>query len=98
MYLFGCKCGHCEYSCSGERGVVSLTSDITFAYLTYDDVRRISSLKEQTVIVIKAPEETKLEVPNPEEVRFFIFIYLFIYLFFLVTHIFLCMETLCVTI
>ncbi|XP_035537887.1 transcription factor E2F3 [Morone saxatilis] len=38
-----------------------------FAYLTYEDVRRIPSLKEQTVIVIKAPAETKLEVPHPEE-------------------------------
>uniref|UniRef100_A0A8C2X839 E2F/DP family winged-helix DNA-binding domain-containing protein n=1 Tax=Cyclopterus lumpus TaxID=8103 RepID=A0A8C2X839_CYCLU len=40
---------------------------ITFAYLTYEDVQRIPSLKEQTVIVIKAPAETKLEVPHPEE-------------------------------
>nr|XP_046274528.1 transcription factor E2F3 isoform X2 [Scatophagus argus]XP_046274529.1 transcription factor E2F3 isoform X2 [Scatophagus argus]XP_046274530.1 transcription factor E2F3 isoform X2 [Scatophagus argus] len=38
-----------------------------FAYLTYDDIQRIPSLKEQTVIVIKAPAETKLEVPHPEE-------------------------------
>ncbi|CAJ1084172.1 Hypothetical predicted protein [Xyrichtys novacula] len=38
-----------------------------FAYLTYEDVRRIPSLEEQTVIVIKAPAETKLEVPHPNE-------------------------------
>lgn len=38
-----------------------------FAYLTYEDVQRIPSLKEQTVIVIRAPAETKLEVPHPEE-------------------------------
>ncbi|KAM8840120.1 transcription factor E2F3 [Spinachia spinachia] len=38
-----------------------------FAYLTYEDVQRIPSLKEQTVIVIKAPAETKLEVPHPQE-------------------------------
>ncbi|XP_047460429.1 transcription factor E2F3 [Mugil cephalus] len=38
-----------------------------YAYLTYEDVHRIPSLKEQTVIVIKAPVETKLEVPHPEE-------------------------------
>ncbi|XP_039675422.1 transcription factor E2F3 isoform X2 [Perca fluviatilis] len=38
-----------------------------FAYLTYEDVQRIPSMKEQTVIVIKAPAETKLEVPHPEE-------------------------------
>ncbi|XP_063755917.1 transcription factor E2F3 [Eleginops maclovinus] len=38
-----------------------------FAYLTYEDIQKIPSLKEQTVIVIKAPAETKLEVPHPEE-------------------------------
>ncbi|KAM7372887.1 hypothetical protein PAMP_007780 [Pampus punctatissimus] len=38
-----------------------------FAYLTYEDVQTIPSLKEQTVIVIKAPAETKLEVPHPAE-------------------------------
>ncbi|XP_059206046.1 transcription factor E2F3 [Centropristis striata] len=38
-----------------------------FAYLTYEDVQRIPSLKEQTVIVIKAPVDTTLEVPHPEE-------------------------------
>lgn len=43
---------------------------ITFAYLTYEDVQRLPNLKEQTVIVIKAPAGAKLEVPHPEEVRF----------------------------
>lgn len=43
---------------------------VTFAYLTYEDVQRIPNLKEQTVIVIKAPVGTKLEVPHPEEVSF----------------------------
>lgn len=86
MNLFGFKFSHCGYPNNCEHGVFSLSSDITFAYLTYDDVQRISSLKEQTVIVIKAPAETKLEVPHPEEVLF------------LVNHIFLCMETLFVTI
>ncbi|XP_034455251.1 transcription factor E2F3 isoform X1 [Hippoglossus hippoglossus] len=38
-----------------------------FSYLTYEDVQMIPSLKEQTVIVIKAPPQTKLEVPHPEE-------------------------------
>ncbi|XP_062266301.1 transcription factor E2F3 [Platichthys flesus] len=38
-----------------------------FAYLTHEDVQMIPSLKTQTVIVIKAPPETKLEVPHPEE-------------------------------
>ncbi|XP_028836283.1 transcription factor E2F3-like isoform X2 [Denticeps clupeoides] len=38
-----------------------------FAYVTYDDIRQIQSLKDQTVIIVKAPEETKLEVPDPQE-------------------------------
>lgn len=42
---------------------------ITFAYLTHEDVQRIPMLKEQTVIVIKGPAGTKLEVPHPKEVR-----------------------------
>lgn len=40
---------------------------LRYAYLTYEDIRKIPSLKEQTVIVIKAPADTKLEVPHPEE-------------------------------
>ncbi|KAK1804921.1 hypothetical protein P4O66_019292, partial [Electrophorus voltai] len=39
----------------------------TFAYITYQDIRRIQSLQDQTVIAVKAPLETKLEVPDPKE-------------------------------
>ncbi|KAI5086017.1 transcription factor E2F3, partial [Silurus meridionalis] len=39
----------------------------TFAYVTYQDLRRDNNLKDQTVIVIQAPSETKLEVPDPQE-------------------------------
>lgn len=38
----------------------------TLAHVTYQDIRSISSLDEQTVIAIKAPPETRLEVPDPE--------------------------------
>lgn len=55
----------------------SLISKFTFAYLTYDDVQRIPYLKDQTVIIIKAPAETKLEVPHPEEVLLFFSFLLF---------------------
>ncbi|XP_070702087.1 transcription factor E2F3 [Pempheris klunzingeri] len=55
-------------SCTRQiHQLYSLTLVITFAYLTYEDVQQIPSLTEQTVIVIKAPAETKLEVPHPEE-------------------------------
>ncbi|XP_072227198.1 transcription factor E2F3 [Leuresthes tenuis] len=38
-----------------------------YAYLTYEDISSIPSLKDQTVMVIKAPADTKLQVPHPEE-------------------------------
>ncbi|KAM8966403.1 transcription factor E2F3 [Pelodytes ibericus] len=37
------------------------------AYVTYQDIRKISGLKDQTVIVVRAPPETRLEVPDPVE-------------------------------
>ncbi|XP_004540481.2 transcription factor E2F2 isoform X1 [Maylandia zebra] len=33
-------------------------------YVTYQDIRSIGSLQDQTVIAVKAPAETKLEVPD----------------------------------
>lgn len=38
-----------------------------YAYVTYHDIRSIKSFEDQTVIAIKAPPETKLEVPDPRE-------------------------------
>ncbi|NWH87039.1 E2F6 factor, partial [Aegithalos caudatus] len=50
---FGCMHSHiCEY---------------TLAYVTYQDIRSIQAFQEQIVIAIKAPEETKLEIPIPKE-------------------------------
>ncbi|RVE66311.1 hypothetical protein OJAV_G00106050 [Oryzias javanicus] len=46
---------------------VPLTSWITYAYVTYKDVRQIPSLGDKTVILIKAPPETTLQVPHPDE-------------------------------
>ncbi|XP_029701448.1 transcription factor E2F3 isoform X2 [Takifugu rubripes] len=55
-------------SCTGQLHQMSHnTYTQRFAYLTYEDVQRIPNLKEQTVIVIKAPPGTKLEVPHPVE-------------------------------
>ncbi|XP_049917168.1 transcription factor E2F2 isoform X2 [Epinephelus moara] len=33
-------------------------------YVTYQDIRSISTLRDQTVIAVKAPADTKLEVPD----------------------------------
>lgn len=40
----------------------------TYAYVSYQDIKQVGSLRDQTVIVIKAPTDTKLEVPDPDEV------------------------------
>lgn len=37
------------------------------AYVTYQDICSIQAFQEQIVIAIKAPEETKLEIPIPKE-------------------------------
>ncbi|CAF87984.1 unnamed protein product, partial [Tetraodon nigroviridis] len=41
----------------------------TYAYITYQDIKQLGNLKDQTVIVVKAPTDTKLEVTDPDEVR-----------------------------
>ncbi|NWR52826.1 E2F2 factor, partial [Regulus satrapa] len=42
----------------------------TLAYVTYQDLRAISSFQEQTVIAVKAPPETQLEVPDFSQEKF----------------------------
>lgn len=37
------------------------------AYVTYQDIHSIPTFQEQIVIAIRAPEETKMEVPAPKE-------------------------------
>ncbi|XP_061478752.1 transcription factor E2F6-like isoform X2 [Rhineura floridana] len=37
------------------------------AYVTYQDICSIQTFQEQMVIAIKAPEETKMEVPAPKQ-------------------------------
>ncbi|NWX28441.1 E2F2 factor, partial [Notiomystis cincta] len=46
------------------------SSPSTLAYVTYQDLRAISSFQEQTVIAIKAPPETQLEVPDFSQENF----------------------------
>lgn len=38
------------------------------AYVTYHDIRNVESFTGNTVIAVKAPAETRLEVPDPKEV------------------------------
>ncbi|KFZ54217.1 Transcription factor E2F6, partial [Podiceps cristatus] len=44
-----------------------ITLTQVFSYVTYQDIRSIQAFQEQIVIAIKAPEETKLEIPIPKE-------------------------------
>ncbi|XP_008846814.1 transcription factor E2F2 isoform X1 [Nannospalax galili] len=37
------------------------------AYVTYQDIRAVGNFKDQTVIVVKAPPQTRLEVPDRAE-------------------------------
>ncbi|NXL92087.1 E2F6 factor, partial [Alectura lathami] len=37
------------------------------SYVTYQDIRSIQAFQKQIVIAIKAPEETKLEIPIPKK-------------------------------
>lgn len=46
---------------------VSLIIFSTYAYITYQDIKELGNLKDQTVIVVKAPTDTKLEVTDPDE-------------------------------
>ncbi|XP_069371670.1 transcription factor E2F6-like isoform X2 [Paralichthys olivaceus] len=55
-------------SCAQQ--LFDMTDDVdnsASAYVTLEDVSGLGVLQEQTVIVIKAPEETKLEIPAPKE-------------------------------
>ncbi|XP_014750461.1 PREDICTED: transcription factor E2F6 isoform X4 [Sturnus vulgaris] len=50
--------------------IFELTDDkenAKLAYVTYQDIRSIQAFQEQIVIAIKAPEETKLEIPVPKD-------------------------------
>ncbi|XP_037837407.1 uncharacterized protein si:ch211-195d17.2 isoform X2 [Kryptolebias marmoratus] len=37
------------------------------AYVTHEDISRLETFQEQTLIVVKTPEESRLEVPAPKE-------------------------------
>ncbi|NXK66496.1 E2F2 factor, partial [Sylvietta virens] len=46
------------------------SSPFTLAYVTYQDLCAISSFQKQTVIAVKAPSETQLEVPDFSQENF----------------------------
>jgi transcription factor E2F3 len=38
-----------------------------FAYLTFDDIVQLNSESNDTLIAVKAPLGSKIEIPDPEE-------------------------------
>ncbi|XP_041101708.1 transcription factor E2F3-like [Polyodon spathula] len=55
-------------SCNHDiRQLTEESRNQKFSYITYQDLRKIRSLRDQTIIAVKAPSETKLEMPDPLE-------------------------------
>ncbi|CAK1600163.1 unnamed protein product [Parnassius mnemosyne] len=51
-----------------EHALATLSADHgALAYITYADLRSIDDFRNQTVIPIKAPPDTRLSVPHPDE-------------------------------
>jgi len=49
------------------NNVLSINSLQRYAFVSHDDVRNLPSMQGQTLIAIKAPAGTRLEVPDPDE-------------------------------
>jgi len=49
------------------RDLASDSENSQHAFVTHEDIRNISSFHQDTVIAIKAPSGTTLEVPDPDE-------------------------------
>lgn len=47
-----------------ERDLKQLTEDKRYGYVTYQDIRSVESFRHKTVLVVKAPPETELQVPQ----------------------------------
>ncbi|XP_063296943.1 transcription factor E2F6 [Pelobates fuscus] len=54
-------CAHQLFQLAEDR------SNKKFAYVSFQDIHRIEDYHEQIVLAVKAPEETRLEVPTPNE-------------------------------
>jgi hypothetical protein len=49
------------------RGLVEDPAHKQLAYLTYDDLRQLPDFRGETLIAIKAPVGTTIEVPDPDQ-------------------------------
>lgn len=48
-----------------EKELNNLCLDRTYAYVSYHDLRSVRSYKDQSIMVVKAPPEATLHVPQP---------------------------------
>jgi transcription factor E2F2 len=48
-----------------QKELNEFTNDRTYAYVTYHDLRSVSSYKDQSIMAVKAPPEATLHVPQP---------------------------------
>uniref|UniRef100_A0A3B5JWW2 E2F/DP family winged-helix DNA-binding domain-containing protein n=1 Tax=Takifugu rubripes TaxID=31033 RepID=A0A3B5JWW2_TAKRU len=53
--------------CAQQLMKIFLYLLFTWAYVTHEDIRLLQTFQEQTVIAVRAPEESKLEIPVPTE-------------------------------
>ncbi|KAJ3597268.1 hypothetical protein NHX12_000796 [Muraenolepis orangiensis] len=72
----GCSLSEVDGALSHRQRLTSEVSDLVdeekrleqlIQRCSLDDIRELGNLRDQTVIVVKAPSDTKLEVPDPEE-------------------------------
>ncbi|KAM9776174.1 transcription factor E2F3 isoform X1 [Syngnathus typhle] len=55
-------------SCTGDLHAMCVDEENSkFAYVTYEDIQTIPTLSDQTLLVIKGPEDTILNVTHPKE-------------------------------
>jgi len=50
------------------RDLLNRRENATHAYITHEDVRSLPHFRGETLIAIKAPAGTTLEVPDPDQV------------------------------
>uniref|UniRef100_A0A8D9EUU0 Transcription factor E2F2 n=1 Tax=Cacopsylla melanoneura TaxID=428564 RepID=A0A8D9EUU0_9HEMI len=53
-----------------ESDLQQLTAERRFSYVTYQDIRHIPAYQDRTVMLVKAPPESHLEVPKPTRPNF----------------------------
>lgn len=50
-----------------SKSLVEAGPSSQYAFVTFEDLRQVPSMEDQTILAIKAPIGTRLEVPDPDE-------------------------------